>query len=234
MTDAVMLQGDCLEVLQDYPDKHFDAACFSPPYGIGQVFDVRADFAPGGRFTACAEQINRVSKVWAVNLGQRMLRGAVIPFTEELVLAQYQAGVSLFDRWVVLKSGALMPQRGRHVKSAWEYVLLFADDPEAVAWSGGDGRTAFEASPARALVRPPGSPRPPTRGGANNNTQAPFSPTIPRQVFTFHAPPGGRVLDPFAGSGTTLRVAEEMGLQAVGIEIDPSLVNEWSRRRTDR
>jgi DNA modification methylase len=34
-------------------------------------------------------------------------------------------------------------------------------------------------------------------------------------------PPGGSTLDPFCGSGTTLRVAIESGRKAVGIEADP-------------
>jgi site-specific DNA-methyltransferase (adenine-specific) len=34
------------------------------------------------------------------------------------------------------------------------------------------------------------------------------------------APPGSTVLDPFMGSGTTLRAAKDLGLQAIGFDVD--------------
>lgn len=38
-------------------------------------------------------------------------------------------------------------------------------------------------------------------------------------VIKTYSQPGARVLDPFAGSGTTLAVAEHLGRQAVGVEL---------------
>ena len=35
-------------------------------------------------------------------------------------------------------------------------------------------------------------------------------------------PAGGTVLDPFAGSGTTLKVSRDCGCNAIGIELNPS------------
>ena len=50
---------------------------------------------------------------------------------------------------------------------------------------------------------------------------ATFPPELPRRCILAGCPPGGVVLDPFAGSGTTLAVAFELGRDAIGIELNP-------------
>ena len=45
-----------------------------------------------------------------------------------------------------------------------------------------------------------------------------------RWLIRLVTPPGGVVLDPFCGSGTTLCAAACEGVTAVGIEIDPDYV----------
>lgn len=55
-------------------------------------------------------------------------------------------------------------------------------------------------------------------GTAIHKTQKPEG--IVRPLIEYSCPPGGRVLSPFAGSGTDLLVAKELGMQAVGVEAD--------------
>lgn len=53
----------------------------------------------------------------------------------------------------------------------------------------------------------------------NRNHSAVFPDDLPRWFMRLFTQPGDWVLDPFMGSGTTLRVAQEMGRNSVGIEI---------------
>jgi hypothetical protein len=46
-----------------------------------------------------------------------------------------------------------------------------------------------------------------------------YIPQLVEQLFLRHVPRGGRVLDPFAGSGTTLVQALESGLDSTGVDI---------------
>src|SRR5437016_11602772 len=46
-----------------------------------------------------------------------------------------------------------------------------------------------------------------------------YIPQLVEELFRRHLPPRGNVLDPFAGSGTTLVQALESGLDSVGVDI---------------
>ena len=53
---------------------------------------------------------------------------------------------------------------------------------------------------------------------------ATFPEEIPRRCISAGCPEGGVVLDPFAGSGTTLAAALQLGRKAIGIELNPEYV----------
>lgn len=65
-----------------------------------------------------------------------------------------------------------------------------------------------------------------------NAHPAPFPEELVRACLTLVSEPGDRVYDPYAGSGTTLAVSQELGLDFVGTEIDPDYC-EFIRQRLD-
>jgi site-specific DNA-methyltransferase (adenine-specific) len=62
---------------------------------------------------------------------------------------------------------------------------------------------------------------------------ATFPPELPRRCILAGSRPGDTVFDPFAGSGTTLLVADQLGRHAIGIEMNPAYADLARRRITD-
>lgn len=60
---------------------------------------------------------------------------------------------------------------------------------------------------------------------------ATFPPELPRRCIKAGCRPGGTVLDPFHGAGTTGMVARELGRNYVGIELNPASVDLSLRTR---
>ena len=73
-------------------------------------------------------------------------------------------------------------------------------------------------------------------GGGNmgsklaHENEAPFPEQIAEFFVRSFCPPGGTVLDPFCGSGTTLAVAGTLGREAIGIDVRPCQVDLTNRR----
>lgn len=65
------------------------------------------------------------------------------------------------------------------------------------------------------------------RGGLHP-TEKPLS--LVQHLITYACPPGGLVVDPFAGSGSTLDAARQTGRRAIGIEADEAYCEAAARR----
>ena len=67
-------------------------------------------------------------------------------------------------------------------------------------------------------------------GGGKTGHPAPFPSKMAAMHVQSWSNPGDLVMDPFAGSGTTLKAAKEMGRRFVGIEVNPDYVKICENR----
>ncbi len=62
---------------------------------------------------------------------------------------------------------------------------------------------------------------------------APMPLELAKYLISLSCPPGGEVVDPFCGSGTTLVAAAERGRRATGIDLNREYLEEAKRRLLD-
>lgn len=60
--------------------------------------------------------------------------------------------------------------------------------------------------------------------------EAPFPESLAEFFIRSFCPPGGIVLDPFSGSGTTVAVALKNGREGIGVDIRQSQIDLTTRR----
>jgi site-specific DNA-methyltransferase (adenine-specific) len=204
-----IFHDDCLEVLPTFAPESFDLVLTDPPYLVGYE----------GRWDGDRKRIVGDSESsW------------VRPAFSEIwrVLKQDTFCVSFYGR----------PEADLFL-GAWKSVgfrpvshLAFVKN----VW--GLGRmTRGQHETANLLAK--GKPRPPERGisdvidwvreqDAWHPNQKPVQAMA--LLIAAYAPEGGLVLDPFMGSGSTVRAAKDQGLHAVGIEIEEDYCRRAARR----
>lgn len=72
--------------------------------------------------------------------------------------------------------------------------------------------------------------RVPPSGNIGNGHPAPMAPEVARRCIVCGTGPGDTVLDPFLGSGTTALVADRLGRDCIGIELNPDYAVDAEKR----
>ena len=124
------------------------------------------------------------------------------------------------------KAGTSTSMKESRIKTTGTDFGLMNDDswepPGCVIQGYGD-----EGTPARFFYQAKASKK--ERGEGNTHpTVKPIK--LMEYLVKLVTPPGGTVLDPFAGSGTTLLAAQNLGFTYIGVELDPQYISIAKKR----
>jgi DNA modification methylase len=226
----------------DLPVASMAAVITSPPYNVGLAYDTCSDTLPWPDYWALAADAAHLAAWVLMDGGRAWVNTAVsVPETAgdtgphsgstgkarvmlalRWASALETAGLDLVDQvaWCSPRGagtawGSWESPSAPNLRGDWESLLVASSGgwertppAEAEDWRDGVGgwpalcSTVWNLTPAR---RDGGHP-------------APMPVEVARRAIRLSTWPGEVVLDPFAGSGTTLLAARQLGRRAVGIE----------------
>lgn len=210
---VAIYRGDCLELLPKIPDRSVDFILTDPPYLVahsgrwdGERRTIVGDDDPSWVLPAYRE-LHRVLRPdsFAVTFYGW-------PHADLFVGAFKGAGFRLISHLAFVKGTWGL---GRYTRGQHEVAYLLAK-----------GRPAMPARSISDVIEYQREP------DAFHPHQKPV-PAL-RPLIAAFAPDGGVVLDPFMGSGSTLRAAMDFGLPAVGIEIEEGYCRGAAGRMAQR
>lgn len=206
--------------------------------------------SPLPRFTtltdADLEHLQKFFVEWGTALKRVLVPGAHIavaanPLVSHLVsYSMYKSGLERrgeIVRQVQTMRGGDRPKNAHEEfpdvsvmpRSQWEPWILFRKHPEGRIsdnlrkWKTGGLRRISEEQPFGDVIKSAPT-RATERRIANHPSLKPQD--FLRKIVRAMLPLGeGIVLDPFAGSGSTLAAAEAVGYESVGVELDPAYIN---------
>jgi site-specific DNA-methyltransferase (adenine-specific) len=218
-----LVQGDCLKVLSGLPEGFADAVVTDPPYSSGGMTSSDRTRTTGAKYVQKGTKIQRPD-FGGDNRDQRSWRlWCALWIAECYRVAKPDSYFLMFSDWRQLPSATDALQAGGYVWRGivpWDkteaarapHVGYFRHQCEYLVW-GTKGSAIAAAAPGGPW---PGCYRHSVKQSEKFH-QTGKPPQLLKDLLRC-VKPGGLVLDPFAGSGTTLVAAAGMGLRAYGIE----------------
>lgn len=242
--------ADNVATLSTFPDACIDLVVTSPPYDNLRTY--------GGHtwdFEGVARELTRVLKpggviVWVV--ADATVNGSeTLTSMRQAIHFKDVCGLRVHDTMIYKTNKP--PQNGNRYEPCWEYMFVFSKGAPAkwnaqrektiapgVRHTGGMrskngemGARAYNNRTGETKVREniwylPRSPH--SDGKERHGHPATYPLDLARGHILSWSNEGDVVLDPFAGSGTTLVAAKETGRRYVGIEINSEYVQIINRR----
>jgi len=213
---VTLYHGDAIEVMAAMPDRSVDAVLTDPPYSSGGRLETSR--AKQRRMIPSAtddtwirgDGMSTQGFLWFMRLAGSQWRRVLAPGGHALAFADWRMAPNLA---AALESADLRQHptlvwnktyfgMGAHFRNQYE-LIVHTTIGRPRAPQRRDVGNVIDCAPIRAGAHPTEQPRP-----------------LLRTLLSVVAGPDHVVLDPFAGSGSTLLAARDLGIRAVGIEID--------------
>lgn len=234
-------QQDCVEWMKTQAAHTVDCVLTSPPYD-----QLRSYGGLCWDFESTAAELTRLLKpggviVW--NVSDATVSGSETGTSMRQALHFISLGLRLHDTMIYVKRNPMPTNvNTRRYHQAWEYIFVFSSGTPSVfnpimvdakysgvarmKYRGVSGETEYKSTQR--------NPRTKVRnvfeytiggGHTTKNSLLHNHPALmPEQLaldqLTTWAQPGCVVYDPFAGAGTTLWAAEQLGIDSIGTEVN--------------
>jgi DNA modification methylase len=246
----VIHEGDCIDVMRGLEPESVDAVITSPPYAMQRKATYggvpEADYpAWTVAWMTEARRLLKPDGSVVINIRPHVRNGQISDYTLRTRLALREDGWAEVEELIWhKKGGAPLGHVGRPRRS-WESLHWFAKHgrpycaPKSagatttrLGLSGGRrgehlGSSQFDANRSRVvgIARVPDVVSISTRANADSNGlndhPAPYPAALVEWLAHLACPPGGTILDPFSGSGSTGVAAIRNGWSYIGIEAVP-------------
>ena len=243
--------GDNCEVMRTLPSESIDLVVTSPPYD-----DLRTYGGHSWDFYGVAWNLKRLLKpggviVWVV--GDATKDGSETGSSMRQALHFQSLGLNLHDTMLYMRDSPF-PDTVRY-KQCWEFAFVLSRGKPAGGRMLKDRPNVYAGKPLMGTVRKSGTENEMvsvhgvgkiiadegqrynawyywnSKTGEANAHPAPFPEALARDhILSWSNEGEDIVLDPFNGSGTTTKMAREMGRRFIGIEINPDYC-EIARKR---
>jgi hypothetical protein len=258
-----VILGDCLTDLKRRKTDSVDLVFTSPPYEDARTYGIDYTLKGDAWVQWCADRYVECCRVseglvaWVVAGTTRNYRWSAAPV---LLMAELlKRGVPLRNPPVYKRNG--IPGSGGPDWLRSDYEWIVCSSKRKLPWSdntamghapkyepGGrpthrtkGGKRAEGAGYRQPKLANPGNVIDCGAVGGGNigsrlasENEAPFPEKLAEFFIKSFCPPGGVVLDPFCGSGTTLAVAKRLGRDAIGVDVRQSQVDLTRRRLAEK
>lgn len=237
----IIIHGDCTQLMSDMTPKKCVDLCFAdPPYNIGFRYDFYEDNKSHTEYVDwCKQWMTEVHRLLTPTGTFWLAIGD--DYAAELKIAAEQVGFHL-RQWCIwhytfgVNCQRKFTRSHTHLLHFTKHLTKFtfnANDPELRVPSA--RQLKYNDKRASAQGRLPDDVWQIPRLCGTHKERAGFHGCqMPEQLLTriirASSSPGDLVMDPFAGSGSTLRVALQLGRRAIGFEISEDYARQAEER----